>query len=130
MNLLNQIKNSPELKVEWEKLLGAPLINEVLEQPVMTAIWEAVCKDWHTEDKETSEFYNFSEAGTDAPGWASGLSFCPPAVLGLYWRCTWVILGVYRRCTGAVRGFLGICPPQFVCLILFCYCSLPLFLIL
>ena len=65
MNLLNQIKNSPELKVEWEKLLGAPLINEVLEQPVMTAIWEAVCKDWHTEDKETSEFYNFSEAGTD-----------------------------------------------------------------
>lgn len=65
MNLLNQIKNSPELKAEWEKLLGAPLINEVLEQPVMTAIWEAVCKDWHTEDKETSEFYNFSEAGTD-----------------------------------------------------------------
>ena len=37
-----------------------------------------------------------------APGWASGLSFCPPAVLGLYWGCTGAVLEMYLGYTGGV----------------------------
>lgn len=53
-----------------------------------------------------------------APGWASGLSFCPPAVLEMYLDYTGGVPEMYWSCSG-IPGDLSasICLPHIVLLL-------------
>ena len=53
-----------------------------------------------------------------APGWASGLSFCPPAVLEMYLDYTGGVPEMYWICSG-IPGDLSasICLPHIVLLL-------------
>ena len=53
-----------------------------------------------------------------APGWASGLSFCPPAVLEMYLGYTGGVPEMYWSCSG-IPGDLSasICLPHIVLLL-------------